>query len=32
VSLAVYCFKPFLRHPLGTASAVARAVLWNVRH
>jgi GT2 family glycosyltransferase len=32
VTLPLYCFKPFLRHPLGTAGALTRAVLWNIRH
>lgn len=32
VSLPLWCFKPFLAHPLGTVGAVAKALLWNVRH
>lgn len=31
VSLPLWCFKPFLAHPLGTVTAVAKALLWNVR-
>ena len=32
VSLPLWCFKPFLAHPLGTLGAVAKALLWNLRH
>jgi len=31
VSLLIYSLKPFLRHPLGTVVAVAKALLWNIR-
>lgn len=32
VSLPLYTFKPFLIHPLGTITAVGKALLWNIRH
>jgi GT2 family glycosyltransferase len=32
VSIPLWCFKPFLAHPLGTVGAVAKALFWNVRH
>jgi GT2 family glycosyltransferase len=32
VSLPLWSFKPFIAHPLGTASAVAKALLWNISH
>ena len=32
VSLPLWCFKPFLSHPLATVGAVARALFWNMRH
>ena len=32
VGIPLYSFKPFLRHPLGTTTAVAKALLWNIRH
>jgi GT2 family glycosyltransferase len=32
VSLPLWCFKPFLAHPLGTVGAVTKALLWNIGH
>jgi len=32
VSLPLWTFKPFLAHPLETVGAVAKALLWNIRH
>lgn len=32
VSLPLWCFKPFLAHPLETVGAVTKALLWNIRH
>lgn len=32
IKLPLWTFKPFLAHPLGTTGAVARALLWHVRH
>lgn len=32
VRIPLYSFKLFLRHPLGTVTAVGKALLWNIRH
>ena len=32
VSLPLWTFKPFLAHPLGTITAITKALLWNIRH
>jgi GT2 family glycosyltransferase len=32
VSLPIYTFKPFVIHPLGTITAVGKALLWNIWH
>ncbi len=32
IKLPLWSFRPFLAHPLGTSGAVARALLWHVRH
>jgi GT2 family glycosyltransferase len=32
IKLPLWTLKPFLAHPVGTTEAVARALLWPVRH
>jgi len=32
VSVPLWSFKPFLSHPLGTTTAITKALLWNIRH
>ena len=32
VSIPLYCFKPFLKHPVATVFAIANSLFWQIRH